>query len=70
RRRNRVALTFRGDATKPDLLVTIQTGDEIRFGALRTRWNYPDLRQYWVDLAKSQKRAAEKMAKNGARKSR
>jgi hypothetical protein len=50
RRRGRVALTFGGEATKPDRLLVIERGDELRFGPLVTRWNYPELKQYWLDL--------------------
>ncbi len=51
KRRNRVALTFGGAGTKPEKLLVIENGDRLQFGPLKSRWNYPDLKQYWLDLA-------------------
>ena len=51
RRARRVALTFMGGQTKPRRLAVIQEGEEIEYGPLKTRWNYPELRDYWAGVA-------------------
>ncbi len=50
-RARRVALTYMGGATKPKQLARIADGTEIVYGPLKTRWNYPELRDYWRAIA-------------------
>lgn len=48
RRQGQVAVTFAGDALKPDKLVTLRRGDEVRYKRLRTRWDYHEFQEYWA----------------------
>ncbi|PWG16171.1 glycosyltransferase family protein [Salibaculum griseiflavum] len=48
--RGRVALTFHGDALKPDLMAGFEPGQEIRQGGFRTRWRHPEFARYWADI--------------------
>ncbi len=48
RRRDQVAVTFAGDALKPDKLVSMTRGDEVRYKWLKTRWDYKEFQDYWA----------------------
>lgn len=48
RRAGQVAVTFAGDALKPDKLVKLDRGDEIRYKRLKTRWEHDEFRDYWT----------------------
>lgn len=55
RRRERIALTFHGNAVKADLVAAMKIGDPVSVSGLKGHWNYPELSQYWRDfLAKLQ----------------
>jgi len=49
RRSNQVAITFAGADLKPDRLMKLKPGDEIRYKWLRTRWNHPEFQESWQD---------------------
>jgi hypothetical protein len=48
RRQGQVAVTFAGNDLKPDKLVSLGQGDEIRYKWLKTRWNYEEFQEYWA----------------------
>jgi len=48
RREGQVAVTFAGESLKPDKLITLGQGDEIRYKWLKTRWQYEEFQQYWA----------------------
>jgi hypothetical protein len=51
RRNSQVAITFAGADLKPDRLMRLTPGDEIRYKRLRARWNNTEFQDYWSDAA-------------------
>lgn len=47
RRKKRVALTFHGQAVKPENIATLKPGDLVKSGPLKGIWNYPELSNFW-----------------------
>lgn len=50
RRRHQVAVSYQGEALKPEKLVEAQPGDIIRYKHYRTRWSYDELSKYWKNV--------------------
>lgn len=48
RRNNQDAITFAGAALKPDRLMHLTPGAEIRYKHLRTRWTHAEIKDYWT----------------------